>query len=164
MARPALIPAFVFAVGVSALASALFTQHVLGFLPCTLCLWQRVPYVLALALGAFALGPWHSDASRRLALAVAGLVFFSGAGIALFHAGVEAHWWTWQSECTGDLGGVDSIEELRKRLMATPVVRCDEVPFRILGLSMAGWNAVMSPLFALVALWGALKFKSSPGA
>jgi disulfide bond formation protein DsbB len=46
---------------------------------------------------------------------------------------------------------------LRSRLMAAPIVRCDEVPFRILGLSMAGWNALLSPLFALLAFFGAKK-------
>ncbi|MFA6022133.1 MAG: disulfide bond formation protein B [Rhodospirillales bacterium] len=157
MKRLDAIAAFVFLAPVLALCGALLTEHGLGFPPCTLCLWQRVPYVLALALGAYALGPWHSHASRRMALGLAGLVFLAGACIAFFHAGVEAHWWTWSSECTGDFGEPQTIEELRQRLSAAPVVRCDEAPFYLLGLSMAGWNAVVSPLFALVALWGARK-------
>lgn len=157
MLRLDLAARIVFLLPVAALGGALFTEHVLGYPPCTLCLWQRVPYVLALALGAYALGPWHSPVTRRAALGVAGLVFFAGASIALFHAGVEAHWWSWESECTSNLADAQSIEELRQRLMAAPVVRCDEVQFRILGLSMAAWNAVLSPWFALAALWGAKK-------
>ncbi|MBF0354492.1 MAG: disulfide bond formation protein B [Alphaproteobacteria bacterium] len=155
MLRLAPIPALVFALCVGALAGALFSQYVLGFAPCILCLWQRVPYVLALALGAYALGPWNSMASRRLALALAGLVFLVGAGIALYHSGVEARWWTGTDGCTANLSEATSVEELRSRLMAAPIVRCDEVPFRILGLSMAGWNALLSPLFALLAFYGA---------
>ncbi|CAA6604253.1 Disulfide bond formation protein [Rhodospirillaceae bacterium LM-1] len=149
--------ALVFLIPVMALSGALFSEHVLGFPPCFLCLWQRVPYVLALALGAYALGPWHDADKRRLALYGAGALFVAGAGIALFHAGVEAHWWTWASDCTGDLGEPQTIEELRRRLNAAPVVRCDVPPFYLLGLSMAGWNAVFSPLFAAIALWGAKK-------
>ncbi|MBF0168754.1 MAG: disulfide bond formation protein B [Alphaproteobacteria bacterium] len=155
MQRLAPIPALVFGLSVAALAGALFSQYVLGFAPCILCLWQRVPYVLALALGAYALGPWHSLASRRLALALAGLVFLVGAGIAFYHSGVEARWWAGTDGCTANLSEATSVEELRSRLMAAPIVRCDEVPFRILGLSMAGWNALLSPLFALLAIYGA---------
>ncbi|MBF0269496.1 MAG: disulfide bond formation protein B [Alphaproteobacteria bacterium] len=149
--------ALVFLIPVTALAGALFSEHVLGFPPCILCLWQRVPYVLALALGAYALGPWHGEENRRLALYGASALFAVGAGIALFHAGVEAHWWRWESECTGNASPAQTVEELRRQLMAAPVVRCDEPPFYLLGLSMAGWNAVFSPLFAAIALWGAKK-------
>lgn len=161
MASPAfarrldLTAAAVFLVAVSAIAGALFAQHVLGFPPCYLCKWQRVPYVLAIGLGAFALGPWHALDHRRLALLLTGLVFLAGAGVALFHTGVEARWWTWASDCTGDFSQMNSVEELRKKLTQAPVVRCDEPPFYVLGLSMAGWNAVFSPLFAALALWGA---------
>jgi disulfide bond formation protein DsbB len=157
MKRLNLTAAFVFSICALALAGALFTEHVLGFPPCYLCKWQRVPYVLALALGAFAMAPWQTLAQRHLALALAGLLFLAGAAIALFHAGVEAHWWVWESDCTGSFGEPQTIEELRRRLMAAQTVRCDEVPFRVLGLSMAAWNAAISPLFALVALWGAKK-------
>ena len=155
------IALLIFLIPLLALAGALFTEHVLGFPPCYLCKWQRVPYVLVLGLGGYALAPWHAVAHRRRALAVAGLVFFAGAGIALFHAGVEAHWWAFESDCTGNFGEPQTIEELRQRLTQAPVVRCDEVPFRVLGLSMAAWNAALSPVFALLALLGAHKLSSS---
>jgi disulfide bond formation protein DsbB len=149
------IALLVFLVPVLALAGALFTEHVLGFPPCYLCKWQRVPYVLALGLGGFALAPWHAGTQRRLALGLAGILFLAGACIALFHAGVEAHWWAFESECTGSVHEAQTIEELRAMLSEAPVVRCDEVPFRVLGLSMAAWNAALQPWFGLAALWGA---------
>lgn len=155
--RAGQLPALVFLIPILALGGALIAEHGLGFPPCELCLIQRVPYVLVLGLGGYALAPWNRGKGRRLALLGAGLVFLIGAAVAIFHSGVELHWWTWDSACTGQLGEPQSIEELRERLLAAPVVRCDEVPFRILGLSMANWNALMSPVFALTAFIGAKK-------
>ena len=73
------------------------------------------------------------------------------AGIGFFHAGVEQGWWEGPSTCTsGDIGGL-STEELMNQIMAAPLVRCDEIPWEMFGLSMAGWNAAISAV--LVLLW-----------
>lgn len=127
------------------LLGALAFQYVGGMAPCALCIWQRWPHVVALVagLGLVLPGPWAG-----LGALGAGV---SGA-IGIYHTGVERDWWEGPSSCTsgGDLSGL-SAQELLDQIMAAPVVRCDEVPWEMVGLSMASWNAILS--FGLAALW-----------
>lgn len=125
------------------LAAALLSQFVGGLAPCPLCLWQRWPHAVAIALAALALavGPGRAAAA---ALALGALALLVGAGLGVFHAGVELRYWDGPSTCVG--GGVAglSTEALVDRIMSAPLVRCDEVAWSFLGLSMAGWNALLS--------------------
>lgn len=127
------------------LLGALAFQYIGGMAPCALCIWQRWPHVVALLAGAGLVlpGPW--TALGALGTGVSG-------AIGVYHTGVERRWWEGPSSCTsgGDLSGL-SAQELLDQIMAAPVVRCDEVPWELLGLSMASWNAVLS--FALAGLW-----------
>ncbi len=125
---------------------ALAFQHLGGMAPCNLCIWQRYPHVAAIAIGAVAL------ALPRAGLAGLGaLAALTTAGIAGYHTGVERGWWEGPSSCSaGNAAGLSS-DELFDRIMAAPLVRCDEVPWEMLGLSMASWNMVAS--LALAALW-----------
>ncbi|WFE74524.1 disulfide bond formation protein B [Roseinatronobacter sp. S2] len=128
------------------LLGALAFQYIGGMAPCALCIWQRWPHLVAL-LGAGALvlpGPYF-------ALIGAAGAATSGA-IGVYHTGVERAWWDGPSSCSagGNLSGM-SAQELLDQIMAAPVVRCDEVPWEMLGLSMASWNAVLS--FGIAALW-----------
>lgn len=127
------------------LLGALAFQYIGGMAPCALCIWQRWPHLVALVAGAGLMlpGPW----------AVLGAMGTAGSGvIGVYHTGVERGWWEGPSSCTsgGDLSG-QSAQELLDQIMAAPVVRCDEVPWEMLGLSMASWNAVLS--FGLAGLW-----------
>jgi disulfide bond formation protein DsbB len=127
------------------LLGALAFQYIGGLAPCALCIWQRWPHLVALLDGAglFVPGPW----------AVLGALGAGASGaIGVYHTGVERAWWDGPSSCTsgGNLSGL-SAQELLDQIMAAPVVRCDEVPWDMLGLSMASWNAVLS--FGLAALW-----------
>lgn len=128
------------------LLGALAFQYIGGMAPCALCIWQRWPHVVAL-LGTGAL-VWPTPV---LALVGAGGAAASGA-IGLYHTGVERSWWEGPSSCTagGNLSGM-SAQDLLAQIMAAPVVRCDEVPWEMLGLSMASWNAVIS--FCIAGLW-----------
>lgn len=122
-------------------------QHIGGLSPCAMCIWQRYPHAAAVVIGALAL---MLPNLRPLPLAGA-LAALITAGIGLFHAGVEQGWWEGPSTCTsGDIGGL-SAEELMNQIMAAPLVRCDEIPWDMFGLSMAGWNAALSAV--LVLLW-----------
>ena len=121
---------------VLALAGALIGQYGFGLHPCELCLYQRAPFVVTIILGVVAFF-W---ASKRLPLiAVSGLAFIVNSGIAFFHSGVERKWWAGLTGCTTpDMSG--SIEDLLKRIQETSVVRCDEIPWSMFGLSMANYN------------------------
>lgn len=127
------------------LLGALAFQYIGGMAPCALCIWQRWPHVVALVagLGLVLSGPWALLGALGAAL--------SGA-IGVYHTGVERRWWEGPASCTsgGDLSGL-SAQQLLDQILAAPVVRCDDVAWEMLGLSMASWNAILS--FGLAALW-----------
>ena len=128
------------------LLGALAFQHLGGLFPCTMCLWQRWPHGVAILAGiAMLLAP-----ARIWAFAGGAAALTTGA-IGIYHTGVERGWWQGPSTCTsGDIGGM-STDDLFAQIMEAPVVRCDEVAWQMLGLSMASWNAVLS--FALALVW-----------
>lgn len=127
------------------LLGALAFEYIGGMAPCALCIWQRWPHVVALVAGAGLVlpGPWAVIGA--LGAAVSGV-------IGVYHTGVERRWWEGPASCTsgGDLSSL-SPQELLDQIMAAPVVRCDEIPWEMLGLSMASWNAILS--FGLAGLW-----------
>jgi disulfide bond formation protein DsbB len=126
-------------------------QYGFGLEPCRLCLWQRWPYVAALALGLLGAA---APGWARWAVGLAGLAFLTGAGIAGFHAGVEYGWWEGLPGCAGEgLSGGVTMEDLQGALAGEDrVVPCDEPAFVFAGLSMAGWNFVLSLGLAAVSL------------
>ena len=128
------------------LGAALAFQYLGGLQPCVLCIWQRYPYAatMALAAGAAALAASGNAPWARGLLALCGLVFLAGAGVALFHVGVEQHWWAGTSACAGVVGEAATVEELKRQLLGRAVARCDAIPWSFLGLSMAGWNLLLS--------------------
>lgn len=137
--------------GAAILGAALAFQHLGGLAPCELCYWQRYPFWVAIPAGALA---YAVPGARPYLLALAGLALAIGAGIAVFHVGVEQHWWQGTQACGGH-APAGSIEELRARLLAAPVVRCDAPQGTLLGVTMAGYNVVLSGGLALLALSGA---------
>jgi len=150
--RARALPLLIVAAGVIALGTALASQYWGGLRPCVLCIYQRWPYGIAIALGLAALalrGP-----ARGWLVAAAGLVFLAGGGIALFHVGVEQGWWQGTTQC-GALARADSIEALRAQIMAAPLVRCTDVAWSFAGISMAGFNVIASAILAVVTLTGA---------
>jgi disulfide bond formation protein DsbB len=137
-----------FAAGGSAalMLGALAFQHIGGMAPCKLCLWQRWPHVIGIALGAMAF-----IALPRL-MALGGLLAaLATAALGGYHTGVERGWWEGPSECSSTGATGLSTDELFNQIMAAPLVRCDEVPWEMLGLSMASWNMLVS--LGLAALW-----------
>lgn len=133
---------------------ALAFQHLGGLAPCPMCIWQRYPHVAAFLIGIVAL----VLPGRTLPLlgALAALVT---AAIGAYHTGVERSWWEGPTTCTsGPITGL-STEELMDQIMAAPLVRCDEVVWTFLGLSMPSWNAILS--FALALIWLAAARRSA---
>ncbi len=121
-------------------------QHLGGMAPCPLCLWQRWPHALAVAIGAAAL-----LLSWRALPLLGMLAALSTAAIGFYHTGVERHWWEGPATCSAGSVAGQSPEDLMAQIMAAPLVRCDEVPWEMLGLSMASWNAVLA--IGLAGLW-----------
>lgn len=143
------------------LAAAWGFQLIGGLQPCILCLYQRWPYWILLVLSALAILVARRAGARGLAAfaALCALVFLAGAGIAGFHVGVEAGWWQGLAACGGAVNDAGlSIDELREKLFATPIVRCDEVAWSLFGISMAGWNFLASIVFAAASTEAATIF------
>jgi len=163
MARSRLGLARLAAAGVPAalLAAALGSQHIGGLAPCEMCYWQRWAHwaALAFALVAIAAAGRLPDRGRSFVWLAALAILASGA-IGAYHAGVEAGIFAGVTQCATVAGGGASGADLLAEIMAAPLVRCDEVQWSLLGISMAGWNAILSILAALVILW--LSLKPSP--
>jgi disulfide bond formation protein DsbB len=128
------------------LLGALAFQHIGGMAPCKLCIWQRYPHVLAVVIGALML----ALAYRWLALIGAGSALATAA-VGIYHVGVEQGWWQGPTTCSAGPVRELSPDALLDQIMAAPLVRCDEIPWELFGISMAGWNALVS--LALMALW-----------
>ena len=135
--RPILIAG---AVSFSLIVMALGFEHIGGLVPCKLCLTQRLPHygLIIIALISLALPKpqliWRS---------IAALCAIVTGGIGVQHVGVEKGWWQGPQGCSSQIGGGD-LSSLTDALLATPVVRCDEIAWSLMGVSMAGWNALIS--------------------
>jgi disulfide bond formation protein DsbB len=117
------------------LGGALFSQYVGGLNPCEMCYWQRWPHWAAIALAILA---FLVPRARDLFTALAAFAIATSGAIGVFHFGVEQQWWKGLTQCTA--GGPMSLDDI----LSAPVIRCDQVQWDFLGLSMAGWNAVIS--------------------
>jgi disulfide bond formation protein DsbB len=126
--------------------AALAFQHIGGMAPCKMCIWQRYPHVIAIIIGVAALA---TRQGWMLLLGAAALATTSAIGF--YHAGVEQGWWEGPSTCSS--GAIDGIsaDALLDQIMNAPLVRCDEIPWEMFGISMAGWNGIVS--FALMLCW-----------
>lgn len=145
--------------GISAamLLTVYLMQHIGGLEPCPLCVTQRYPHFVAggLALAAIALRGWPRAGLTLLS----GLALLATVGYATFHVGVEQEWF--ESSCASGLSIKGSLDNLRALLEAAPIVRCDEIPWSLFGISLAGWNAIASLALALFALYSGTRMMLS---
>ncbi len=160
--NPRLALVLIAAIAAAAFASAFVLQWGFGVEPCILCLYQRVPYALVAiiaAVGAASSAPpiWH----RRL-LYICAAVFATGGALAIYHVGIENQWWASIAACEVAELPTFSVDDLNATAW-TPSKPCDEVGFRVLGLSLAGWNAVASVALAGAALYAARRSGRQPG-
>jgi disulfide bond formation protein DsbB len=157
-AHPALVAALAVAsIAAATLAGAWFFQLVLGIVPCPLCLEQRYAYYLAVPLGLLVAFVASRDAPRPVLLAgltLLVLAAFANAWLGGYHAGVEWKFWQGPTDCSGPVVDFGRAGSLLDRLDTVKVVRCDEVQWRFLGLSLAGYNVLISLLMAAIAAWG----------
>ena len=157
--------AFAFLAAGFMLAAAHWFERVEGLAPCPMCLKQREVYWLALAI-ALSATLWallsRSKGTPRVAAFLLFGVFTAGAIVAGFHAGGELKWWALPATCGGAPSGPVSIDDIAAALSGAPVriPRCDVVAWKWLGVSMAGWNAIISAVLALLSLVASMRRKS----
>ncbi len=152
---PRLIPMAILAASVGALAVAYIAEVVFGLEPCILCLYQRVPYAATGILAILALGLPPRSGVRAASVALCGAVFVAGAGVAVYHVGVEQHWWAGTAACGSALPAEMTVEVLRAQLAAGPSKPCDQVDWTLFGISFAGYNLMASLALAAFSLAGA---------
>lgn len=151
-----LAKALAFLVPAALLAGAFAFQYWGGLYPCEMCWWQRYAHMGALAFALLALvGGRLPDRGRSFVWLAALGILVSGA-IGFYHAGVELHYFRGFTQCTATAHG-GSVDDFLNAALNGPIVRCDEIQWKWLGVSMAGWNAILSVSSALVILW--LSFK-----
>jgi len=134
------------------IAGAYGSQYVGGLAPCEMCYWQRYAHWAGLAFALAAFGAGRLPDRGRSFVWLAALGILASGAIGFYHAGVELDYFEGFTECTASFGG-GSTADLLNKILAAPVVRCDQVQWSFLGVSMAGWNAILSTLGALTVLW-----------
>jgi disulfide bond formation protein DsbB len=135
--------AFVLAASVVVLGGALLSQHLGGLAPCELCLLQRWPWGVAIVISFVATMVGSRPALPWVALLLAA-VYTIGSVLAFYHVGVEQHWFAGPSACSGAATAADTVEALKAQILRQQPVRCDEVPWALWGVSLAGWNLLAS--------------------
>ena len=156
-AEPASMAMLIVLVGAASILGAFYFQYVAGLAPCPLCLEQRIAYYFSIPLAVLLwLGAGHGASRKVMAagFAVIAIAMAWNAGLGVYHSGVEWKWWPGPSECSGSLGDLGGPGGLMNQLRSISVVRCDEAPWRFLGLSLAGYNVLLSLAIAAAALWG----------
>jgi disulfide bond formation protein DsbB len=151
---PAAAALAIFVVSAATLIGAYFFEFVLKLPPCHLCLEQRIPYAVIIPLSLLLAIAAQVRAPRMLL--VVGFVIIliaalAGAALGTYHAGVEWRLWPGPAECTGALTNLKAGGSLLKQLQSVQVVRCDEAAWRFLGISLAGYNVMISLLMAAIA-------------
>ena len=143
LSRPGIARLVALLLPAALLGGALGSQYIGGLVPCEMCYWQRWPHGAAILLAALAFtAPVEAQRARTLTLAAALAIAVSGA-IGVYHAGVELGIFEGVTTCTAMASG-SSTADLLRQISQVPLVRCDQVQWSLLGISMAGWNAILS--------------------
>ena len=137
------------------LGGALGSQYLGGLYPCEMCYWQRWPHAAAIMLAALAFTVPAASARSRLLVLLAALAIAVSGAIGVYHAGVELDVFEGVTTCTSTARAA-TTKDLLDQLMKVPLVRCDQVQWAFLGISMAGWNAILSLGGAALIAWLAL--------
>ncbi|HEY6023697.1 MAG TPA: disulfide bond formation protein B [Pseudolabrys sp.] len=149
--------AIVVIVGGLTICAVYFFQYVLGYPPCPLCFEQRNAFYVSIPLAALLWLGANYGASRKVMMAgfaviVAAMLW--NTGLSIYHSGVEWKFWPGPTDCSGPINSLGSTGNLLKSLQDIRIVRCDEAAWRFLGISLAGYDVVVSLFLAVVAAWG----------
>lgn len=160
LTRAELARVLAFLLPLGLLGGALGSQYLGGLHPCEMCYWQRWPHAAAILLAGFAFTAQIETARARVFTLLAGAAIAVSGAIGVYHAGVELGIFEGFTTCTTTARAA-TTEELLNQLMQVPLVRCDQVQWSFLGISMAGWNAILSLSGAAVIVWLALSGRKS---
>ncbi len=152
-----LVSAIVFSLAFVTILTAHAFEQFGGYPPCPLCLQERYAYYFAVpaTLVAFFAARGNALGFARIVLALIAVGFLINAGVGVYHAGIEWKWWEGPATCAGGTEIAWGAGGLAEQLENAQVIRCDEAPWHLLGLSFAGWNAVVSAVLAALAALGA---------
>jgi disulfide bond formation protein DsbB len=157
--RPGLAATAIFALSLATLLGAWYFQYALGYLPCHLCLEQRIPYYVIIPLSLVVAAAARAGVARALlvlGLVAIGIAALCGAALGTYHAGVEWGFWAGPTDCTGPLWDLKSGGSIFDQLDSIRIVPCDKAAWRFLGISLAGYNVLISLLTAGFAGFGLL--------
>lgn len=158
----AALTALILALGLATISGAWFFQLVIDLVPCQLCLQQRWPYYIGLPLAAIALYLLiigGGGLRARIILLLVAAIFLVGAGLGIYHAGVEWSFWPGPTSCATGAGSPQNAGSLLSQMASTKVVPCDEAAWRLMGISMAGYNALISLFLVFAAAIAARRTK-----
>lgn len=142
----------------AALCGAWYFQHVLKYLPCPLCYQQRIPYYFAIPLGLLVAAVAYRGGSRtlvRYGLCLLALILLVSAGMGVYHAGIEWGFWQGPASCAVGAPATAPVGNILESLGKVRAVPCNEAAWRLFGISLAGYNALISAAAAAIALAGA---------
>ena len=142
----------------AALIAAFAFEYIGGLKPCSLCIYQRIPHILAIALCLLTIVFKLSPPFVVWIFTILALTSLVGAGIALFHVGVEQQFWPGTQGCGGNIKA-GSVEAFRLKLLQQPIVRCDEIVWSFFGVSMAGYNLILSIGLSFVPAFAIFKWR-----
>ena len=125
------------------LGGALISQYVGGLYPCEMCMWQRWPHLVAIFFALDAIALRSRPGLSALFTGLAALAVAVSGAIGVFHAGVEYGWWEGLTACSTTATGA-TTQDMLASIMAAPITRCDVAPWSLFGISLAGYNAIIS--------------------
>ncbi|HZL31829.1 MAG TPA: disulfide bond formation protein B [Pseudolabrys sp.] len=155
---PLAAAAIVAIIGLATIGGFFFFEYGLGYPPCPLCLDQRMAFYAAVPLAALLwLGAGHGAQRKVLLLGflVITALMLWNTGLSAFHAGVEWKFWPGPQDCSGPINNFGSASNMLKQLQSIRIVRCDEAAWRLFGMSLAGYDLLVSLFLVAVAAWGA---------
>ncbi|MEP7031455.1 MAG: disulfide bond formation protein B [Pseudolabrys sp.] len=163
---PALTAAAIVAlIGALTICGFFYFEYVLGYPPCPLCLEQRNAFYVCVPLAALLMVGGNVGANKKVLVAgfvvIAGIMLWN-TGLSIYHAGVEWKLWAGPNDCSGPIDNLGSAGNMLKKLQSIRVVRCDEAAWRFLGISLAGYDVLVSLFIAATAAWGAMHAFARP--
>jgi disulfide bond formation protein DsbB len=156
MTLPRLAPLLILLASIAIVGGAQLFQRLGGLTPCELCLYERWPYYIAIAVALVGLAVQGNGRLTPWVVALCGLLFLVDAGLAFYHVGVEQHWFAGPTACTGSASKATTVAELTAQIMKQQPVRCDEPQWTLFGISLAGFNLLAALALTVFSGYAAL--------